>query len=248
MKRGARRLIFLAATIIFLISSYGAVMYAQGYKYDFSEGRFFITGAISIKTNTSATVYIDGKKIDSTSLLTNGLGEDGLLPGRHEILIQKEGHHSWSKTINIDEGSVLNFPKIFLFPENIEALSQDIESELLKDKSNLKESYSLKDGNLYYLNNNKYNLIASGVKGVSLSEDQKKLAWWNTNEIYVLWLDNASSQPFQPKGTLNFITRLGYIIEDITWYKAEDYLIIKSENSTRIIEVDTRGGINSINL
>lgn len=238
--------------MLFLITSYGAVMYAQGYKYDFEEGRFFRTGAISLDSNTSAKLYIDGKEKDSTSLISNGLGIDGLLPGRHDILVQRDGHFPWTKSVNIEEGSVLHFPGIYLFPNispGLEDVKNEIEREFSEDKGGINnKAFSFKDGNLYFFNDDSYTLVASGVKGVSISEDNKKLAWWTRNEVYLLWLDNASSQPFQSKGTLNFVTRLGSTIENITWFKGEDYLVIKSDGRYRIIEIDTRGGANIVNI
>ncbi|MEK9157796.1 MAG: hypothetical protein AAB638_01270, partial [Patescibacteria group bacterium] len=117
MTRTTRRILFYFAILIFLGVSYVVLLYAQGYKYSFEQGKFFRTGALYLKTNTTAHVLLDGQVVTTTSFLGNSASVGGLLPGNHIVNVQKEGYSSWQKKINVVEGFVEDYTRIILLPK-----------------------------------------------------------------------------------------------------------------------------------
>ena len=268
MTKRFKRALFYSAVTVFLVSSYAIVLYAQGYKYSFSENRFFMTGAIYLKTNTSADVFLDDKLLGNTSFFNNSYRLEGLLPGRHAIRVQKADHSTWQKSITVDEGFVSEFSKILLLSESDEELV-----ELKKEISLLfispaptasaSEPFMLKLG-ILSTTGEEPEKIDDNVKGFALSEDKNKLAWWTTNEIWVMWLNDANYQPYHKKDDKELITRFSAQIKKAAWFRDDNHLIIDfnlSKRSSRpelgtkaerdkykIFEIDTRGGINIIEV
>lgn len=129
MTKTTKRLIFYSAAVIFVLLSYAVILYAQGYKYSFSEARFFRTGSIFVKANEDAEVYIDDKFLNSTSFFGNSYMISGLLPGQYTVHLQRDNFSSWQKKISVEEGLVSDFSKILLLPKSGDeavALKQEI--------------------------------------------------------------------------------------------------------------------------
>ena len=263
---------FYSAVAVFLISSYVIILYAQGYKYSFSENRFFRTGAIYLKTNTSADVYLDDKLLGNTSFFNNSYRLEGLLPGRHAIRVQKADYSTWQKSITVDEGFVSEFSKILLLSESDEELIELKEEISLlfvspaptpAPTASASEPFTLKLGVLSTAGEEPEK-IDDNVKGFALSEDKNKLAWWTTNEIWVMWLNDAGYQPYHKKNDKELITRFSAQIKKAAWFRDDDHLIIDANPSKRsprpelgtkvgqdrykILEIDTRCGINIIEI
>ncbi len=116
MTRNTRRVLFYLGVIIFVCTSYISFQYAQGYKYSFSQRRFIHTGAISLKVNDDAKVFVDDKLDGSTSFLGNTHTVDGLLPGNYVVRLDREGFTPWQKTVTVEEGFITDFPRIIILP------------------------------------------------------------------------------------------------------------------------------------
>src|SRR3989338_6608147 len=114
MTRRYRRILFYSAIAVFLVLSYVVILYAQGYKYSFSENKFFETGAIYLKVNTEADVYLDDKLLGNTSFFGNSYRIEGLLPDKYEIKVQRNNYSTWQKQVTVDEGFVSEFSKILI--------------------------------------------------------------------------------------------------------------------------------------
>ncbi len=275
MTKTTKRVFFYFAVALFLISSYVIILYAQGYKYSFSENRFFRTGAIYLKTNTSADVYLDDKLLGNTSFFNNSYRLEGLLPGRYVIRAQNNGYSTWQKSVTVDEGFVSEFSKILLLPQSGEGLEElDKEIALIflpptptpistPPTASSSELFIIKKGVLSTANEKGSDTLkeeyltplAENVKGFVLSKDKNKLAWWTANELWVMWLDSTNYQPYHKKGDKELITRFSTQIKKTAWFRDEDHLIVNSNPSTgsgqagyKILEIDTRGGINIVEI
>ena len=106
---------FYSAAAIFALLSYVIILYAQGYKYSFSEAEFFRTGSIYVKANEDAKVYMDGKFLNSTSFFGNSYTISGLLPKQYMVRLQKDNYSSWQKKVVVEEGLVNDYSRILLF-------------------------------------------------------------------------------------------------------------------------------------
>src|SRR3989344_3229997 len=121
MTKRTKRWLFYSAVVIFALSSYVVILYAQGYKYSFSEAKFFKTGSIFLKTNEDAKVYLNDKYLNSTSFFGNSYTISGLLPGQYTVRVQKDNFNFWIKKVLVEEGLVNDFSRILLLPELGEA-------------------------------------------------------------------------------------------------------------------------------
>lgn len=93
--RGVIYFLFLAG---FLISAPLVVLYTAGYRYSFGTGRVVQTGVLSITTfPKSASISIDGELMSGRTPLVL----DNVLPGEHEVLVQKEGYVPWKKRLEV---------------------------------------------------------------------------------------------------------------------------------------------------
>lgn len=129
MTKRTKRMLFYSAVVIFALSSYIIILYAQGYKYSFSEAKFFRTGAIFVKANEDAKVYLDDKFLNSTSFFGNSYTISGLLPGQYTVRLQRDNFSSWQKKVSVEEGLVNDFSRILLLPKSGDeavALKQEI--------------------------------------------------------------------------------------------------------------------------
>lgn len=271
MTKRTKRALFYAAVVVFLFLSYIVILYAQGYKYSFSDRKFSRTGSVFVKANVGADVYVDGKKVGSTSFLGNSRTVSGLLPGDYLISLQRtDSYSSWEKKVEVREGLVNEFSKIVLLPisgEEKEVLAIDLEVMLYPPTptpspspkptptksptpSPTTEPIYIKN-NILYKNNGTDkdpNQIAVNIKGFSLSPDENKLAYWSGRELWVMWLSGTGYQPIREAGDKERIIRLSRSIVKAVWYKDEDWLVVDDGKVYKVIEIDTRGGVNVIEL
>ncbi|MBI2674586.1 MAG: PEGA domain-containing protein [Candidatus Yanofskybacteria bacterium] len=254
MSKSIKRALFYSAVVVFLVLSYVIILYAQGYKYSFSDNRFFRTGAVYLKTNASADVYLDDRLLGNTSFFNNSYRLEGLLPGRYAIRVQKNDYSTWEKSVNVDEGFVTEFSKILLLPrsdEEIEKLDEELALLLPSTPLTASESrpFTLNKGELSIVSEKDgartFETLSTGVKGVALSKDKSKLAWWTANEVWMTWIHDADYQPYRKAGDKELITRYAISIKDIAWFRDNDHLVIDT-GYFNVLEIDTRGGINIV--
>lgn len=118
MTKRTKRILFYSAAVIFVLLSYVVILYAQGYKYSFSEAKFFRTGSINVKANEDAKVYLDDKFLNSTSFFGNSYTISGLLPKQYTVRLQKDNFSSWQKKVSVEEGLVNDYSRILLLPKS----------------------------------------------------------------------------------------------------------------------------------
>jgi len=284
MTKKTKRLFFYAMVVVFLILSYVIILYAQGYRYSFSEGQFQRTGAILLKVNTGAKVFLDDEVQGDTSFFSSSYSIDWLLPGNYTLSVKKDSYSSWQKKVTIEEGFVVDFSEILLLPEDGEEeqkLFEEVDT-LFKNLAPFpvlepalfpagitrkisptplpnEGSFVLdtKTSKLYRYNNQQLEEIASQVEGFRLSKNENKLVWWTANELWVIWLNDTNYQPFYKRGDKELITRFLIPIQNGTWFRGENHVILELEQKDskgrqysiyRIVEIDKRGGINIIEL
>lgn len=278
MTRTTRRILFYFAILVFFGVSYIVLLYAQGYKYSFSAGQFFRTGAVYLKTNTTAHVVLDGEVVATTSFLSNSASIGGLIPGEHIINVQKEGYSSWQKKVVVTEGFVEDYTHVLLLPktgEDLAKVKKEI-TELLypptplptptptvlptpKKKSTPTPTPSpiptpdpnapfyMDKGSLYVNTDTGPVRIAGDVPPPILSDDERKLLWYTNKEVWVYWLSNTNYQPVHKAGDIALVARFSHPIKAVQWFRGDDHIVVDVEGF-RVVEIDTRGSVNIINI
>jgi len=105
-------------------------------------------------------------------------------------------------------------------------------------------------GDLYLLNENSglFEKIASQIKGAAFSGDGKKIIYWNTNEIWVSYLEDILIQPYKKAGEKELITRHSQPISQVIFYPNNEYLAYVIDDQIKIIELDGRDRRNVVNF
>lgn len=274
-------MLFLLATTLFIAASFIAVVYAQGYKYSFEDGEFVHTGAISLRANTDAKIFLDDELHGSTSFIGNSYGIDRLLPGDYKIHLYREGFSPWEKSVIVQEGLRVDFPRILILAtseeETIKTLA-DIEQRFNRTNGFVFANaatiaptptltprisgspsptasaravelprFYIEKNTLYQTVDGEPQKIAENVSGFTVSDGNRKIAWWNSHIIWVMWLEDNGYQPYHKRGDIELLTRFAAPIERATWFDEQDHIVVDS-NGYKIIEIDKRGGLNIIKL
>lgn len=272
MTKRTKRWLFYSATIIFALLSYVVVLYAQGYKYSFSEAKFFRTGAISVKANEDAKVYMNDKFLNSTSYFGNSYAIRGLLPGQYTIRLQKDDFSSWQKKVFVEEGLVSDYSRILLLPvlgeakDNLKKEIKDllyptpkptpkpvpsknpIPSPVLPPAGESTDPFYLKNGILFKnMENGETERLAYLITGFSLSLDSRKIVWWSGNELWIMWLSDTDYQPYHKAEDKDLITKFSVKIKNTAWFRDNDHVVVDS-GGYKVVEIDKRGGLNIVEV
>jgi hypothetical protein len=120
MTKRTRTTLFILMVLVFTLIAPGIIMYSQGYRFDVKKMKFLETGGIYVKTLPGdATISIDDDYKNRTSGFSRDLLIQNLLPENHTIKIEKEGYHSWTKTLEVKEKKVTEAKYVILFPNDI---------------------------------------------------------------------------------------------------------------------------------
>jgi hypothetical protein len=272
MTKTKKRILFYIFAVLFIVVTCVAILYAQGYKYDFKNARFVNTGALGLKINTSADVYIDDIYVGSTSLFGTSFRKDGMLPNTYTVKVQKDNHSSWTKKIIIVEGLVTDFSHVMLLPlegEDNKQLRLEIQADLREYSANaleiqrlvkFKDMVTVGDLSDYYYDDGKLlkittadgimNIlaIADNVSSFELSPDKDKIVWWNNHELYVYWRKNEYYYNHLI-GTSELLSRFSESIMSAGWFRDSDHILVNiGANTNKLLEIDSRGGMNIISL
>lgn len=259
MTKNTKRLLFYSAVVMFALLSYAVILYAQGYKYSFSEAKFFRTGSIYVKANEDAKVYMNGKFLNSTSFFGNSYIINGLLPGQYIVRLERDNFSSWQKKISVEEGLVNDYSRIFLLPKSGEQ-KDDLVAEIKllfaspkkvipsPSPSVSSQPFYVKNGVLFKkMENGETERLAYSVIGFVISPDGKKIAWWNSSELWIIWLSDTDYQPYHKAGDKDLIKTFTVKIKNTAWFRDSDHLVVDA-GSYKVLEIDKRGGLNIVEI
>jgi len=205
-----RRFLYTFFILLFFVLAPLLIIYAQGYRFDFSRNRMVKTGGLSIDSAPrNAQVYLNGNYTEpnwierrlvffKTFFGMRKMGGDtpaifqNLIPDTYQITVEKDGYYPWSKKIDIYAEQVSFLEDIYMFLKeptvtNLNQWTQIADTWPSADKRYLAIA-GLKDG--------KWNLeIADLTKdqiSVVYRSAQKPLTciWNNANDKLLLTLNN----------------------------------------------------------
>jgi len=120
MRKLGRSILFFFFALLFIAVAPTAILYSQGWRFDFEANDFIKTGGLFIRTNSPARISINGEFKKRTSAWTNSAFFKNLLPKAYKIEVTREGYHSWKKDLQIKEEEVTEAKYIILFPKNLD--------------------------------------------------------------------------------------------------------------------------------
>lgn len=139
-----------------------------------------------------------------------------------------------------------------------ESYQEQVSSEPLPENSeyevvvsNNKKITALGEGYLYLLDpeTKVFELIAKDVQKIQFSNDNKKLLYHTSSEIWVYYLKDIFLQPNKKAGEKELITRLSQNIKQAVWYGGtNEHIIFFVDQKIKIIELDNRDERNAIDI
>ncbi len=253
MTRKFRYFIFLIFIVFFVVSSIIAILFAQGYRFNFNSLKIVKTGGIFIKTSTdNAKIYINDKYVESTSgILSHSALISGLTPKNYNVFVYKESYYPWNKTIDVKNGMVTELNSIILFPlelkkiKIVELPSQVISEfvinnstiEIKNDKTKVINVYDLGDGKL--LSIEKFSAKGGPASGWNtsseeiISPDKNKKLYVLNNQLWIDYLNDTKKELLATyESPINFFD----------WFNSSEHLIWFANSELIIAELDNRGG------
>lgn len=258
-------MLFVAAVLVFGIASYLAVRYAQGYVWDWDTGYFVRTGAVAVSVNTDAKLFIDDELVGSTSLLGHDVGKAHLTPGTYTLRLMKDGWSSWQKQATVTDGLLTQFPRVLLVPTDDDALMvlRQEAVGVLETSNTLSEAPTPKKNAVAELTVGTFilrgatlidfgqtasgSVLSTAVAGFSITNDASRVLWWTAHDLWVMWTRGTDYQPYRAAGEQQIIAHWSSPILGAAWFRDDDHIVVDLGSAGyRIVETDTRGGLNVI--
>lgn len=123
--------IFLLFLILFVTVAPLALLYSEGYRYNFDDNEIVKTGGLSLKVapQIRAEVYLDGEFQEKVSGWNYSTYINGLPAKNYDVQVSKEGFHPWEKTLKIQESKVAEAKNILMVPTEPELQKQIKETD-----------------------------------------------------------------------------------------------------------------------
>jgi hypothetical protein len=206
--------LYTCISAFFLILSF-TLFYSLGYKYDFSTGKSFQTGAIVLKAvPTDVVITKDGTEVKQSGFL-NGIWSsfvkiENLEAKTYNIRITKDGYNDWQKNILINAGQVGKYENIVLLKKGYKNLPV-FENVALTDQKNF-WPFAEKNKIVFYgkilgqeglflfdIENENQKLILDKsqlalmgtIQDVKLTEDDNKITLTTADNLYVVDLKDS---------------------------------------------------------
>lgn len=104
---------------------------------------------------------------------------------------------------------------------------------------------------LYLYDNDQgiFQKIADNVSSALFSDDDKKLAWQNSKEIWVYYLKDTAIQPKKTKGDTELITRFSKPIGPLAWFSYDnEHILFVADGKLKLVELDGRDKRNMYDI
>lgn len=208
-----RALLFLIALSFVAVTGPMLVLYAQGYRYNFSKHKVEQTGVLFVKSYPrSATIIINEEEITKKTPTE----VPNLLPTTYRIAVTKNGYTTWKKNLTIE-------PKKTTFIEDITLFKSIPEStEVLVTSSSTTQSLCSPENNkLALINNNNLTIIDTSKSKVTNQfavANETQIIGWSKNSINLLLSDKQGYFIYSPESQVKKqILFNKKPLEDVIW-------------------------------
>lgn len=183
MRKETRRRFFILSVVVFIVFGSGAVMYARGWRIDFSTLKPVKVGAVFIRSFPSdAKIYLNNRQVESRSswLFQSGVFINNLPPKIYKLTLFSPGYKDWQSNIKILPSLVTEVKYAVLVP-----IKEDIVLlEKIKNFWFVDETLIFQDieNNIRY----DYNETIAGSQVVDFSDAGEILTFDEKNKTYFL--------------------------------------------------------------
>ncbi len=107
-----RRILFFVFVASFLIGAPLLIFYTAGFRYNWQSGTLFRTGVLSVSTTPrNVDILLEGKSIDRQTPAVI----KQLMPGTYDLVLSRDGYHSWNNTVAIQSNITTHLPLVYLW-------------------------------------------------------------------------------------------------------------------------------------
>lgn len=161
--------------------------------------------------------------------------------GKDVFFVDKNGFLA-KLNIETNEVKIINRPGFFLSDKPVKINFSPSGDLFMVDSSGGLFFVSLKEENIIHT-------VAGEVRGAEFDSLGKKLLFWTPTEIKVFWVEPNTYQPFQKGFSIEPIFKIDSGLKEASWFTKDDFhIIIRADSGIYIMEIDGRGGRNTIEL
>ena len=202
-----RRLFFYTLFLIFILIAPILIAMSYGYRLDFGTGVVEKRGGIFVKSKTPRlSIFLNGNFVKETSFFSGGALLPEVPPGTYLLRIEKQGFHTWSKTVEVEPALVTELRQILLTPRPLaRATTTDTDLALVENPNHPEENFTIdKKNNLVQKTATSTNLLATNVYSFGIIE----------NTIFFIDKNGFLARLVLPDGTVETIARPGFFLKE----------------------------------
>lgn len=196
--------------------------------------------------NSNEIFFLKENKDHSLALLKSNIDSqksENVLQGIIAFCISKKGIYYLDTQGNLQTSD---------FNGNI----QDLSSSPFQTKNTAEYQIYAFDSLIFLQENNTFYLLSeSGVlekiisdsEFLTFSPDRKKICFWSSHEIKIVFLEEERSQPIRKKEEELFLIRFSEKINNLSWWN-NHYLVLSSPSKIKVIEIDDREKVQAWDL
>lgn len=181
LKKTRQLLMYILAVGIVIFGTVVLVFFAQGYNYDFKNGKISNSGLVLLDSHPNgAGISLNGKTITDKTPYRY----DGASAGQLSIDLKKSGHRDWHSLQQVVASQVTFVEYPLLLPDILprQSVSSPVAfSQLSVDRDSKKAAaLSNTDSDLYFMNENGsskkiYSLVSGKILSISISPDGSRV-------------------------------------------------------------------------
>lgn len=241
MKLIYRRIFFWCSVVIFFTLGPALIMYAQGYRFEFTNRSLVSTGTLVVSSQpVNALISLNGQSLNDKTPLTI----ESLTPGEYTLALSADGYWPWEKRLTIEQNGSTFASDILLIKNDPVTIKQENVSYLWRNPFDLYSFITIAPEKTtteiaWYTGS----LINSTPTKMALSlpvsklESAKVVVWSETSEQVVLNLDSqlwlidfASDVPKSTNISKYFIPQW----ETVNWSKDNEIVMTNKKTVTKL--------------
>ncbi|MEK7649341.1 MAG: hypothetical protein AAB367_00030 [Patescibacteria group bacterium] len=275
MTKRHRRILFWALTSLFLILGIPLIFYSFGYRLDRESDTWTIAraGGLSLAPipTTGVSIFVDGILEHETNIFSRELFLQGLTPRKYRVRLEKEGYYPWEKTLRVYPATVARAEALLIstdVPEKLthgeytamQFLDNDEQALILTKPRRTYDLFSIDDRTTTVLKPT--NAISTATtthtkiardfiaskKIKTFAYEPSRIVWWDNHNIWIKWLDGEAYLPtYTDQDEVKLVT-LGENIRDVALYSGREAIIVTTDTTVQIIELDGRDRHNTVTI
>lgn len=238
MRRKYRRIYAFSLILVFIIIAPLLVLYASGFRYDFSEKKIIKTGVLSVESDPrGAIITLNGEKTNNKTPIVI----KNLFPGEYNVKIEKDGYYQWEKTLTVFANQSTTTSRVGLIKSSA--------ATLVTENKVSNTVFSPNNSYLAYLTGGansetemvvkQQNTLRTVLEVKNITVDNQLVFSNNENFVLIQDADNNNLRIISVSG------RYDVLLKDITNFPV--YKIFESGSLSTVYAI-TENGLNKINL